>query len=98
MADPRRAGKEYKPEDYLAAFARFVKENPAADRGDRHPAGPAAGLEHRGPDGTAREAGDSARSGSPIENLQKAHELSYHKALVDIISMVKHAAEKRSRC
>jgi hypothetical protein len=22
-------GKEYKPEDYLAAFARFVKENPA---------------------------------------------------------------------
>ena len=22
-------GKEYKPEDYLAAFARFVKDNPA---------------------------------------------------------------------
>ena len=27
-----------------------------------------------------------------IENLQKAHHLRYDKALVDIISMVKHAA------
>ena len=28
MARPRVDGKEYKPEDYLAAFARFVQENP----------------------------------------------------------------------
>jgi type I restriction enzyme R subunit len=27
-----------------------------------------------------------------IRNLQKAHELHYRKALVDIISMIKHAA------
>ena len=27
-----------------------------------------------------------------IQNLQKAHQVRYHKALVDIISMVKHAA------
>ena len=27
-------------------------------------------------------------------NLQKAHEVHYHKALVDIISMVKHAARQ----
>jgi type I restriction enzyme R subunit len=27
-----------------------------------------------------------------IETLQKVHQLHYHKALVDIISMVKHAA------
>ncbi len=30
-----------------------------------------------------------------IENLQKVHELHYHKALVDIISMVKHAMLER---
>ena len=29
------------------------------------------------------------------ENLQKAHEIQYHKALVDIISMVKHAADEQ---
>ena len=29
-----------------------------------------------------------------VENLQKAHEIRYHKALVDIISMVKHAARE----
>jgi type I restriction enzyme, R subunit len=31
-----------------------------------------------------------------IEYLQKAHEIHYHKALVDIISMVKHAADRQS--
>jgi type I restriction enzyme R subunit len=29
-----------------------------------------------------------------VENLQRAHELRYHKALVEIISMVKHAADE----
>jgi len=29
-----------------------------------------------------------------IENLQKAHNVRYHKPLVDIISMVKHAARE----
>ena len=28
-----------------------------------------------------------------MPNLQKAHEVHYHKALVDIISMIKHAAK-----
>jgi elongation factor Tu len=32
--------------------------------------------------------------GEEIENLQRAHELRYHKALVEIISMVKHAADE----
>ena len=40
-------GQEYKPEDYLEAFAAFVRENHDAGRGDPHPARPAAGLEHR---------------------------------------------------
>ena len=38
-------GKEYKPEDYLAAFARFVQRTPLTS-GDPHPARPACGVEH----------------------------------------------------
>ena len=30
-----------------------------------------------------------------LDHLRKAHELHYHKALVDIISMVKHAANEQ---
>ena len=30
------------------------------------------------------------------DNLRKAHEVCYHKALVDIISMVKHAANDQN--
>ena len=30
-----------------------------------------------------------------VDNLRKAHEIQYHKALVDIISMVKHAANEQ---
>ena len=30
-----------------------------------------------------------------VENLQTAHTLHYHKALVDVISMVKHAADEQ---
>jgi len=29
-----------------------------------------------------------------VRSLQKAHEIHYHKALVDIISMIKHAAKE----
>lgn len=29
-----------------------------------------------------------------VRNLQKAHEVCYQKALVDIISMIKHAAKE----
>ena len=31
-----------------------------------------------------------------IENLQRPHELTYRKALVDVISMVKHAADAQA--
>ena len=34
------------------------------------------------------------RNHFPEKELQKAHKLVYHKALVDIISMVKHAAQE----
>src|SRR5207245_4409277 len=32
-----------------------------------------------------------------VEYLQKAHEIHYQKALVDIISMVKHAADRENK-
>jgi len=84
-------GREHKPEDYLAAFARFVRENPAQidairillDRPRNW--GTAALTELR-----------TKLTASPerftVELLQKAHQVRYHKALADIISMVKHAA------
>jgi len=87
-------GKEYKPEDYLAAFARFVKENPAQVE--------AIGILLDRP----REWGTDAllelrqKLSAPTErftldNLEKAHRVRYDKALVDIISMVKHAAREQ---
>ena len=94
MPDPRRPGKEYKPEDYLAAFARFVQENPAKIEAirillDRPRDWSTAAL-----DRTAAEAGDRPGAVHASSNLQKAHAAHYHKALVDIISMVKHAARE----
>jgi type I restriction enzyme R subunit len=86
-------GHEYKPEDYLAAFARFVRENPAHIKAIRI-------LLHRPQDwNTAaltelRQKLSSARERFTEENLRKAHQLHYKKALVDIISMIKHAADK----
>lgn len=84
-------GSELKPEDYLAMFARFVKENPAKIEAIRI-------LLDR-----PREWGTTAlselrtklaqtRERFTPELLEKAHEAHYRKALVDIISMVKHAA------
>ncbi len=87
-------GKEYKPEDYLAAFARFVKENSARVE--------AIGILLDRPQEWGTEALDELKqklSATPerftMNNLQKAHQVHYHKALVDIISMVKHAAREQ---
>jgi len=84
-------GQEYKPEDYLTAFARFVKENEAEVE--------AIGILLGRPQGWGTDALNelrqklaSAREHFTTENLQKAHAACYHKSLVDIISMVKHAA------
>jgi type I restriction enzyme R subunit len=84
-------GKEYKPEDYLAAFARFVQENPLPieavsillNRPQDWSTGALAELKQKL--ATTREC-------FTLDNLEKAHAACYHKNLVDIISMVKHAA------
>jgi type I restriction enzyme, R subunit len=85
------AGKEYKPQDYLAAFARYVQENAARIEAIRI-------LLNRpqqwGTDALVelRRTLASAPQRFTVENLQRVHAAQYHKALVDIISMVKHAA------
>jgi len=79
-----------KPEDYLDSFARFVRENP------EHIEAIQILLErpHEWKTevlNTLREK--LTRSHFPEKELQKAHKLVYHKDLVDIISMIKHAAQ-----
>jgi type I restriction enzyme R subunit len=86
-------GREYKPNDYLQAFEQFVRDNPAQVE--------AIGILLGRPQEWSTSALDELRQKlrtTPerftVEHLQKAHELHYRKALVDIISMVKHAADE----
>lgn len=90
MRDP--GGLPIKPEDYLVAFSRYVTEHESEIE--------AVSILLNRPAGWGMEALKELRtklSAAPEqfseEKLQKAHELTYHKALVDIISMVKHAAK-----
>ncbi len=83
-------GQEYKPADYLAAFARYVRDNSTDIE--------AVGILLNRPQDwrtetlvDLRQKIRSAPQGFTDETLEKAHRLHYHKALVDIISMVKHA-------
>ncbi len=83
-------GSEYqKPEDYLVAFTRFVKENPEHIQAIQI-------LLSRPKDWKTDVLNELreklARNKFPEQELQKAHKLVHNKALADIISMVKHAA------
>eukprot|EP00456_Euglypha_rotunda_P013208 TRINITY_DN138_c2_g2_i3.p1 TRINITY_DN138_c2_g2~~TRINITY_DN138_c2_g2_i3.p1 ORF type:complete len:901 (-),score=266.54 TRINITY_DN138_c2_g2_i3:4435-7137(-) len=88
-------GKEHKPEDYLELFGRFVRENPAQIEAVRI-------LLERPADWSTTALSElkqkltAAPERFTVDVLQKAHELQYHKSLVDIISMVKHAATEQS--
>lgn len=84
-------GKEYKPEDYLEAFARFVQENPARIQAIRILLGRPKGWSTEALK-ELKEKLIKAPQRFTVDLLQKAHQLRYDKALVDIISMVKHAA------
>src|SRR5207253_4877732 len=85
------AGAEYKPEDYLRAFERFVREHKTQIDAIRI-------LLDRPRDWSAsalKELRDKVAHNPlrfTVENLQRVHEAKHHKPLVDIISMVKHAA------
>ena len=88
-------GKEHKPEDYLELFARFVRENPAQIEAVRI-------LLDRPADWSTTALNElkqkliAAPERFTVDVLQKAHEMRYRKSLVDIISMVKHAAVEES--
>lgn len=86
-------GKEYKPEDYLQAFERFVRENESHIE--------ALQILLARPQEWSTEALKALRdtlSTTPERfteaNLRKAFEAKHHKALIDIISMVKNAADE----
>lgn len=89
-------GREYRPEDYLAAFARFVQENPLPieairillDRPQDWSTDALAELKQKLATTPERFTRD---------NLERAHAARYHKTLVDIISMVKHAAKEEEQ-
>ena len=86
-------GQEYKPEDYLVAFSRFVQENPDHIEAIRI-------LLDRPNDWSSKALSElkTKLATTPqrftMENLQKAHNVAYHKPLVEIISMIKHAADE----
>ena len=88
-----RDGKEYKPQDYLTAFSQIVRENPAEVEAIRI-------LLSRPRDWSTKALTElqqklaTAPQRFTLDHLRKAHELHYHKALIDIISMVKHAANE----
>lgn len=84
-------GREYRPGDYLDAFAGYVRENP-----DRIEAiGILLGRPREWSSdalGELRKKLASTAGRFTADHLEKAHAAHYGKALVDIISMVKHAA------
>jgi len=89
------AGTEYKPGEYLHVFSEFVRKNEAHIDAvkillDRPRSWNPAALKE-----LSEKLGRS-RYRFTRENLQKAHEAQYSKRLVDIISMVRHAADEQA--
>jgi type I restriction enzyme R subunit len=86
-------GREYKPEDYLDAFAKFVRENRAKVEAIRILLNRPQGWGTQAL-GELKEKLMTAPERFTMETLERAHRLRYDKALVDIISMVKHASRE----
>ncbi len=89
------AGHTYKPEDYLTAFSRFVKENPEHIAAiqillDRPKEWSTTALSE-----LKRKLATTPQQFT-VTNLQRAHEVQHRKAIIDIISMVKHAGKEES--
>lgn len=87
-----RYGKFEKPEEYLEAFTRFVTANKSNIS--------ALEILLKNPkawrtDALAELRQQLSQNDFKEPDLQKAHDRVYHKALADIISMVKHAADEQ---
>jgi type I restriction enzyme R subunit len=88
-------GHEFRPTDYLNAFEAFVRENAEHVEAlsillSRPQAWGAQALQE------LRQTFAQAPQHFTEANLQRAFEVTHHKALVDIISMVKRAAIESS--
>lgn len=88
-------GKEYKPADYLKLFEQFIRDNAEQIEALAILLSRPAGW---GPEALneLRDALIQAPEHFTETNLQRAFGVAYHKALADIISMVKRAAEAES--
>ena len=86
-------GKWEKPEDYLEAFAKFVRENVNHFEALRI-------LLKRPQDWNPEVLGklrhDLRANDYDEKRLRIAHEKVYHKQLADVISMIKHAADQQA--
>jgi len=88
-------GREYKPADYLAAFSEFVR----AHEDDIEAIGVLLKRPRNWSPGALQELRrklSAAPQRFTLDNLQKAHAIRDRKAMADIISMVKHAADQQS--
>ena len=85
-------GKEYKPADYLAAFSEFVHTHATDIEAIavllKRPRNWSPGALQE-----LRQKLSAAPQRFTLDNLQKAHAIRDRKAMADIISMVRHAAE-----
>lgn len=88
-------GREYRPADYLTEFAEYVRTHQAEVEA-------IAILLGRPQEWNPQALAElklklaSAPQRFTVENLERAHHAHYRKALVDLISMVKHAANEHS--
>lgn len=89
------AGKQYKPEDYLTAFDTFVGEHVDDVEAIAILLSRPTGWGTK-PLKELREALSKAPEHFTEDKLQLAFKLTHKKALVDIISMVRHAQSKES--
>lgn len=88
-------GREYKPADYIEAFSKFIRDN------EKHVEALQVLLARPSAWGTAplrdlRAALMKAPQNFTEEKLRRAFEVTSHKAMADIISMVKKAAKESS--
>ena len=80
--------RDLKPEDYLTAFSEFIKKNENQIE--------AIGILLNRPKSWNTNALNELKrklkeNDFEEDNLRKAHKIVYHKDLVDIVSMIKHA-------
>ena len=80
------------PTDYLEAFARVRPRERGQVEAIRILLDRPQDWGTAGPSTSCDRSSRQTPEHFTEDNLQKAHEVRYHKALVDIISMVKHAA------